>query len=240
MLRCFAMFALFPKFGARTRTQDLWPFLISETGLKFLIWTQGKIHLGNRASPVNRAHMKRPSIGSHRSMRVMTSFMATTTLRRSAILCKDYGTEDWQQSLWLACYVSLWYMIHFGGHLTLSAQRGQEFHSHGNYSRPIASHTNIYLFNIQLKKEMMRLLYNVEHWILKLQIWLRFITSHSRFALASTMLQYYIKVECCALNFQEQVIKFKLNLKVGCYNLMLAAQVECWGLKLIFGGDWKP
>ena len=54
------MFALFPKFGARTRTQDLWPFLISETGLKFLIWTQGKIHPGNRASPVNRAHMKRP------------------------------------------------------------------------------------------------------------------------------------------------------------------------------------
>ena len=54
------MFALFPKFGARTRTQDLWPFLISETGLKFLIWTQSKIHPGNRASPVNRAHMKRP------------------------------------------------------------------------------------------------------------------------------------------------------------------------------------
>ena len=54
------MFALFPKFGARTRTQDLWPFLISETGLKFLIWTQGKIYPGNRASPVNRAHMKRP------------------------------------------------------------------------------------------------------------------------------------------------------------------------------------
>ena len=38
------MFALFPEFGARTRPQDLWPFLISETGLKFLIWTQGKIH----------------------------------------------------------------------------------------------------------------------------------------------------------------------------------------------------
>ena len=52
------MFALFPKFGARTRTQDLWPFLISETGLKFLIWTQGKIHPGNRASPVNWVHMK--------------------------------------------------------------------------------------------------------------------------------------------------------------------------------------
>ena len=57
------MFALFPKFGARTRTQDLWPFLISETGLKFLIWTQSKIHPGNRVSPVNRAHMKRPLLG---------------------------------------------------------------------------------------------------------------------------------------------------------------------------------
>ena len=54
------MFALFPKFGDRTRTQDLWLFLISETELKFLIWAQGKIHRGNRASPVNRAHMKRP------------------------------------------------------------------------------------------------------------------------------------------------------------------------------------
>ena len=40
------MFALFPEFGARTRSQDLWPFLISETGLKFLIWTQSKIHPG--------------------------------------------------------------------------------------------------------------------------------------------------------------------------------------------------
>ena len=34
-------------------------FLISETGLKFLISNQG-IHPGNQASPVNRAHMKRP------------------------------------------------------------------------------------------------------------------------------------------------------------------------------------
>ena len=56
----FRYVALFPKFGARTRTQDLWPFLIWETGLKFLIWTQDKIHPGNRASPVNRAHTKRP------------------------------------------------------------------------------------------------------------------------------------------------------------------------------------
>ena len=56
----FAMFSLFPESGARTRSQDLWPFLISETGLNFLIWTQGEIRTGKRASPVNRAHMKSP------------------------------------------------------------------------------------------------------------------------------------------------------------------------------------
>ena len=33
----FAMFALFLEFGARTRPQDLQPFLISETGPKFLV-----------------------------------------------------------------------------------------------------------------------------------------------------------------------------------------------------------
>ena len=36
-------------------------------------------------------------------------------------------TEDWKQPLRLACYVSVWHMIHFGGHFTLSSQRGQEF-----------------------------------------------------------------------------------------------------------------
>ena len=59
------MFALFPKFGAWTRSQDLWPFLISETGLKFPIWTQGKIHPGNRASPVNRAHIYEEALSLH-------------------------------------------------------------------------------------------------------------------------------------------------------------------------------
>ena len=42
------MFALFLEFGARTRPQDLLPFLISEIGLKFLIWTQDEIRPGNR------------------------------------------------------------------------------------------------------------------------------------------------------------------------------------------------
>ena len=54
------MFALFFEFGARIRPQDLWPILISETGLKFLIWTRGEICPVNWARPVNRAHVKSP------------------------------------------------------------------------------------------------------------------------------------------------------------------------------------
>ena len=52
-------------------------------------------------------------------------------------------------------------------------------------------------------------------------------------------------VQCCALNLQECVIMLNVEslswiinfecwnakLKVGCYNLMLAAQVECWVLR---------
>ena len=44
------MSALFLEFGARIRPQDLWPFLVSETRLKFLIWTQGEIHPGHPGS----------------------------------------------------------------------------------------------------------------------------------------------------------------------------------------------
>ena len=51
------MFALFLEFGVWTRPQDLSPFLISETGMKFfIVWTQGEIH------PGNRAHVKRPLV----------------------------------------------------------------------------------------------------------------------------------------------------------------------------------
>lgn len=56
------MFALFLKFGATTRHHDLWPFLISETGLRFLIRTQGEIRLDKRVIPVNQAHVKRPFV----------------------------------------------------------------------------------------------------------------------------------------------------------------------------------
>ena len=52
---CFSplMFALFLEFRSRTCPQELWPFLISETRLKFLIWTQGEIGPRNRARLVN-------------------------------------------------------------------------------------------------------------------------------------------------------------------------------------------
>ena len=68
------MFALFPELGTRTRSQDLWPFLISETGLKFLIWTQGEIH------PVNRAHMKRP-LNVHSRLRPATWYPTQAFVR---------------------------------------------------------------------------------------------------------------------------------------------------------------
>ena len=57
---CFAMFACFLAFRTRTRRQDVRPRLISETELKFLIWTRDEIGAGNRASPASWAHVKRP------------------------------------------------------------------------------------------------------------------------------------------------------------------------------------
>ena len=58
---CFTMFALFLKFCTTTNPQDLQPYLISETRLKFLISTQGEI-IGpsSQASQVNWAHVKKP------------------------------------------------------------------------------------------------------------------------------------------------------------------------------------
>ena len=46
------MFASFLEFRAWTHPQNLQRFLISETGLKFLTWTHGKIDPGNQASPL--------------------------------------------------------------------------------------------------------------------------------------------------------------------------------------------
>ena len=76
------MSAVFPKFGTRTR----WPLLISETGLKFLIWTQGKIHPGNWASRVNRAHMKRPLDEKHRMIAVQGIFVGVIIKASGATL----------------------------------------------------------------------------------------------------------------------------------------------------------
>ena len=47
IILCFTVFALFLEFRATTRLR---PFLISETGLKFLIWTQGEIGPGQPGS----------------------------------------------------------------------------------------------------------------------------------------------------------------------------------------------
>ena len=91
---CFAIFALFPEFGARTRPQDLWPFLISETGLKFLILiTQGKIHPGNRASPVNRAHMKRPLPRSRELSQHALSYEHIENLTNDLGVRRDLGNR---------------------------------------------------------------------------------------------------------------------------------------------------
>ena len=54
---CFAS-----RICARTLFRDLWPFLISETGLKFLLRNQSEVSPGNRASRVNRAHVKWPLV----------------------------------------------------------------------------------------------------------------------------------------------------------------------------------
>ena len=53
-------------FASRISRQNPSPeslaFLISETGLIFLLWNQSEIGPGNRASPVNRAHVKWPLV----------------------------------------------------------------------------------------------------------------------------------------------------------------------------------
>ena len=58
---CFTTFAFFLKFCTTTHPQDLQPYLITETGLKFLISTQGEIiGPGSQVSQVNWAHVKKP------------------------------------------------------------------------------------------------------------------------------------------------------------------------------------
>ena len=99
------MFGLFLEFRARTCPQDLWPFLNSETELKFLIWTQGEIRRGNPVSPVNRAHVKKPQA------RVNSRNFATPVLvsqqkwslsneRRNSILMTSHYQDLGSASAW--------------------------------------------------------------------------------------------------------------------------------------------
>ena len=67
----FAMFCLFLRILRQNSSQDLWPFLISETGLKLLLWTQGEIH------PGNRSHMKKPLIES----RILVTLFTTALVK---------------------------------------------------------------------------------------------------------------------------------------------------------------
>ena len=107
------MFVLFPEFGARTRPQDLWPFLISETGLEFLKWTQGKIHPGNRASPVNRAHMKRPYV----EPLVVVDFRFISEWIFACVMSREFTRDLVTKFLpaqfpWIWCKCLLTHLIH--------------------------------------------------------------------------------------------------------------------------------
>ena len=85
-------------------------------------------------------------------------------------------TGDWNQSLSLACYVSLWHKIHFGEHFPLSAQRGQDFATMklNPWRQLFTTHRVWYEFNIFLTSDYKKddqTFYSAEHWILKLQSW---------------------------------------------------------------------
>ena len=58
------MFALFLEFGARTRTQDLWPFLISENRAEISDMNPRRNSSRQPGQPGQpRAHVKRPWAG---------------------------------------------------------------------------------------------------------------------------------------------------------------------------------
>ena len=148
-------------------------------------------------------------------MRVMRPFMASTTLGKSAILCKDYRTGDWKQSLWLACHVSLRHMIHFGGYFTLYSQRGQNAQRRTFMTRQLFTTNHVsYEFNIFLTSDYKKRWWdisNAEHWILKLQSW--FLVS-----LVERALNFH--------SFQEQVIMLSVK------SLSWIINFECWNVKL--------
>ena len=62
----FGMSPLFLEFRTRTRSQDLRPFLISETGLKVISHLNSRRKgPDNRASPIKSAHVRRPFDAYH-------------------------------------------------------------------------------------------------------------------------------------------------------------------------------
>ena len=95
-------------------------------------------------------------------------------LARSAILCKDYGLETGNNPC-----VSVWHMIHFGGHFTLSSQRGQEFATM-NFNRTaiqlFTTHRVWYEFNIFLTSDYKKRWWDLyitpstEYWNCKLKL----------------------------------------------------------------------
>ena len=101
---------------------------------------------------------------------------------------------------------------------------------HGNNLRPIALIRIQHLLTSDYKKRWWDI-YNAEHWILKLQSW--FLVSQVERALSfqEQVIMPSVKSLSWTINFK----CWNVKLKVECYDLMLAAQVECWGLKLIFG-----
>ena len=146
-------------------------------------------------------------------------------------------TAYWKQPLWLACYVSLWHKIHFGGNFTLSAQRGQDFATmkFNPWRQLFTTHRVWYEFNIFSKSDYKKRwadLYitpSTEYWNCKAGFWFL------KLNVGCTTYMLCILVECWALNFQERVIMLNVEslnsiiklecwngkLKVGCYNLIL-------------------
>ena len=92
---------------------------------------------------------------------------------------------------------------------------------------------------------MIRLTFNAEPWILKLQSW--FLVSQIECRLHNLHVVYISRMLCAQFSGTSDHVKcweFKLfinfdcwnvSLKVGCYNLMLVAEVECWNLKFLEG-----
>ena len=128
--------------------------------------------------------------------------------RESAILVlqkeRPGKTGDWKQPLRLACYVSVWHMIHFDGHFTLSSQRGQEF----------ATHRVWYEFNIFLTSD-----YKKRWWDLYITPSTEYWNCKVGFGFSSWML--VVQLACCSIS---RMLRAQFS-RTGNH-------VKCWELKL--------